>query len=95
MFNIGDKVEFVSTPSLKGTVRNILPAVDDLPETISVDIFIPAGEPGFQFTGITENFWCGPEDLRANKGLQSDVCWLCKKPWSAHYHNRVGHEVCP
>jgi hypothetical protein len=72
MFNIGDKVEFIKYPNLKGTIRDILPAVDDLPETISVDMFIPADEPGFNYTGITENFWCGPEDLRANTGLHTD-----------------------
>ena len=72
MFKVGDKVEFVDYPNLKGVVRGILPATDDLPETISVDMFIPAGEPGFTYTGIPENFWCGPDDLRANTGLQSD-----------------------
>ena len=64
MFDVGEKVEFVKYPSLRGVVREILPAEDDLPETVSVDMFIPAGEQGFQFTGITENFWCAPEDLR-------------------------------
>jgi len=64
MFQVGEEVEFVKYPSLRGVVREILPAEDDLPETVSVDMFIPAGEHGFQFTGITENFWCDPEDLR-------------------------------
>lgn len=73
MYKVGDKVEFIKYPNLKGTIREILPAVDDLPETISVDMFIPADEPGFDYTGITENFWCGPEDLRANTGLQPTV----------------------
>ena len=80
MYQIGDKVEFVKYPNLKGTVRDILPAVDDLPETISVDMFIPADEPGFDYTGITENFWCGPEDLRANTGLQADGVCACASP---------------
>lgn len=66
MFDVGEKVEFVKYPSLRGMVREILPAEGDLPETVSVDMYIPAGEPGFQFTGITENFWCDPADLRAN-----------------------------
>lgn len=70
MFEVGEKVEFVKYPSLRGVVREILPAEDDLPETVSVDMFIPAGEPGFQFTGITENFWCDPADLRANPCVQ-------------------------
>lgn len=68
MFKVGDKVEFVKYPNLKGTVREIMLAVDDLPEEISVDVFIPAGEPGFNFTGVTENFWCGSESLRALDG---------------------------
>ncbi len=74
MFQKGDKVEFVNYPNLKGTVREIMPAVDDLPEEISVDVFIPAGEPGFNFTGITENFWCGPESLRANTACSGLAC---------------------
>ena len=59
----GDKVQFVKYPNLKGVVRAIMPALDDLPETVSVDVFIPAGESGFQITGVIENFWCDPADL--------------------------------
>ena len=79
MYKVGDKVEFIKYPNLRGKVVEVLPAADDLPETISVDMFIPADEPGFDYTGITENFWCGSEDLRANTGLQTDkgVC-ACK-----------------
>ena len=66
MWQEGDKVEFVKYPNLKGVVRAIMPALDELPETVSVDVFIPAGEKGFSVTGVTENFWCDPDDLRAN-----------------------------
>jgi hypothetical protein len=63
MYQVGDRVQFTKFPRLRGRVIEILPAVDDLPETISVDMFIPTDEPDFDYTGITENFWCGADDL--------------------------------
>ena len=63
MFQVGDKVAFRDYPNLHGKVVGIIPAVEDLPESVSVDMFIPADEPSFDYTGITENFWCGAEDL--------------------------------
>lgn len=61
--NTGAHVAFRDYPTIQGTIAGFIPETDECPESVSVDMWIPEDDPGFEYTGKWENFWCGREAL--------------------------------